>query len=310
MNKLITLFLFLVSTTTFAQVDSRKAATDLDSKMNSQGEMKEGWTKGGTLNINANHTSNDNWQGASEKYAVAINGNLNYFAYRKWKKNLWKSDLLMAYGVLRSPSTNDLFRKNDDRVNLSSLYARKIKTTLYYAAALDVMTQTAPGYDYKKVLSYDSVTNKTTYQKTSSFLTPGNIRGGVGLLWQARKNFSIYLSPATANVYTKIDKDMVNIDFNNVEIGKKIAFGLGTLTRVDYYTTINKTLTYKTRFMAFTDYLNRPFDKIDIDWNNTLMFNVTKYVGVKLDVNFRYYEGQIRRLQVLEMLGVGFTYKF
>jgi hypothetical protein len=193
-------------------------------------------------------------------------------------------------------------------VNLSSLFARKIKKTIYYAGALDMMTQLAPGYNYKNIVSYDSATKKTTYQKTSSFLTPGNIRVGAGFLWQARKNFSLYLSPATANIYTKIDPDMLNTNFNNVDAGKKMAFG--ALMRADYYTTINKMLTYKTRFIAFTDYLNRPFDKIDVDWMNTMMFNVTKYVGVKLDVNFRYYEGQIRRLQVLEMLGVGFTYKF
>ena len=42
-----------------------------------------------SLNVNLNHTSNDSWQGAGEKYALAINGNLNYFAYRKWDKNLW-----------------------------------------------------------------------------------------------------------------------------------------------------------------------------------------------------------------------------
>ena len=80
--------LLLISTSTFAQVDSRKAADAAQEKMSTTGEMKEGWTKGGMLSINLNHTSNDSWTGASQKYNLAINGSINYFAYKKWDKNL------------------------------------------------------------------------------------------------------------------------------------------------------------------------------------------------------------------------------
>lgn len=312
MNKLLTLCvaLGLTSSLAFAQTDTRKTAEELDNKLTKTGEMKEGWTKGGLLTINLNHTSNDAWQGASDKYALAINGSLNYFAYRKWNKNLWKNDLLMAYGVLRSSSTEDLFRKNDDRLMFSSMFARQINKKLYYAASLDAFTQIAPGYDYNTVVKTDSATGDKSYLLNSSFLTPGNIRLGVGILYQPRTNFSVYLSPLTTNIYTKIHKDFRNVDFNGVEAGKSINFGLGAMMRADYFTTINKTLTYKTRFVAFTDYLDRPFDKIDLDWINSILFSGNKYITVKLDVNFRYYEQQIAKLQVLEMLGIGFAYKF
>lgn len=288
--------LLLISTSTFAQVDTRTAANSINEKVSATGELKEGWTKNGVLSINLNHTSNDSWVGASEKYALSINGNLNYSAYRKWGKNLWKNDVLVAYGVLRSPSTFDKFRKNDDRLNLLSTYARQINKKLYYAAALEGFTQMTPGYDYKNPLSYDTASDgkltPTKFKKVSNFLTPGNIRLGVGLLYQARSNFSIYYSPLTLNAYTKIDNDFLNDDLNNVDAGKRVRIGLGSLLRADYFTTINKQFTYKTRLTAFTDYLDRPFNKIDIDWINTLMFNATKYIGVKLDVNLRYYEGQ------------------
>ena len=91
MKKLL-IALLLISTSTFAQVDSRKAAEGAQQKMTTSGEMKEGGTKGGVLPINLNHTSNDSWTGASQKYNLAINGSLNYFAYKKWDKNLWKND--------------------------------------------------------------------------------------------------------------------------------------------------------------------------------------------------------------------------
>ena len=308
MNKIFTtLFFVAFASNLFAQgTDTRKAADDMDNKLHQSGELKEGWTSGGVLSINMNHTKNDNWQGASEAYALSINGSLNYFAYRKWEKNLWKNDVLLAYGVLNSPSTNEKFRKHDDRAILTSMFGHQIKKNLYYAAALDINTQMAPGYDYKIV----DTNSKSGYAKTSNLFTPGLVRLGVGLLWQPRKNLSVYLSPATANVYTKLDKDFRDIKYNSVDSGKTLQFGLGALLRADYYTTINKNLTYKTRFVAFTDYLDRPFNKIDWDWMNSVIFTATKYINVKLDVNFRYYEGQYHKVQWLEMLGVGFAYKF
>lgn len=315
MKKIVlTLLSLSFLTQAFAQ-DSRKAADAIQEKVTATGELKEGWTKNGVLSITLNHTSNDNWVGASEKYALSINGNLNYSAYRKWGKNLWKNDLLVAYGVLRSPSTYDKFRKNDDRLNLLSTYAHQINKKFYYAAALEAATQMTPGYDYKSPTAFDTsgagVVTPSKFAKVSNFLTPGNIRLGIGILYQPRANFSVYYSPVTLNLYTKIDKDFVNIDMNSVEPGKKVRAGVGSLLRADYFTTINKNFTYKTRFTAFTDYLNRPFQKIDLDWLNTFMFNATKYIGVKLDVNFRYYEGQAKnKIQYLEMLGVGFAYKF
>lgn len=307
--------LLLISTSTFAQVDSRKAADAAQEKMTQGGEMKEGWTKGGVLSINLNHTSQDNWVGASQKYNLAINGSLNYFAYRKWDKNLWKNDVLLAYGVNRNDASFDMFQKNDDRLVLSSVFARQIKKNLYYAGALDVNTQMTAGYDYATITKYDSAAQKpTAYAKNSNFLTPGNIRLGIGLLWQPRKNLSVYFSPLTMNMFTKLDKDFLNVKFNSVEAGKKVNVGFGSLLRADYFTTINKQFTYKTRFTAFTDYLNRPFERIDLDWTNSLLFNATKYIGVKFDLNFRYYEGQNPKapykVQILEMLGVGFAYKF
>lgn len=297
--------------TMFAQADSRKAADAVQDKVTATGEIKEGWTKGGVLSINLNHTSNDEWAGASQKYNLAINGSLNYFAYKKWDKNLWKNDVLLAYGVNMNEATFDKFQKNDDRLVLSSMFARQIKKNLYYAGALDINTQMAPGYNYDSIQNVNSDGKPTAFKKTSNFLTPGNIRLGVGILYQPRANLSVYFSPLTMNAYTKIDKDFRNEFMNSVEAGKAVNIGVGSLLKVDYFTTINKTFTYKTRFTAFTDYLDRPFNKIDLDWTNSLLFNATKYIGVKFDLNFRYYEGQNRyKVQILEMLGVGFAYKF
>jgi len=306
--------LLLISTSTFAQIDTRKAADAAQEKMTTTGEMKEGWTKGGVLSINLNHTSNDSWTGASQKYNVAINGSFNYFAYKKWDKNLWKNDVLLAYGVNRNEASFDLFQKNDDRLVLSSMFAREIKKKLYVAAALDINTQITPGYNYDSITKLNGEGKPTAFKKTSNFLSPGAIRLGIGGLYQPKSNLSIYFSPLTMNMYTKLDKAFLNTTLNAVEAGEKVNIGLGSLLKIDYFTNINKTFTYKTRFAAFTDYLNRPMDKIDMDWTNSLMFNATKYIGVKFDLNFRYYEAQNPiapyKVQILEMLGVGFAYKF
>ncbi len=306
MKKILFLVLAIATTTiTYAQTDVRKSAEEVSGKMDADNSsMKEGWTKGGAMGINLNHSSHDNWYTNPEKYILAINGTAFYKAYYKKGKALWLNDFLIGLGSVKSPSNFDRFRKNDDRLLFSSMYAQQMnkKPHWYYAGALDLNTQVLPSYTY--------ATGTDTRVKTGSFMTGGIIRAGLGILYKPNNNFRLYISPLTANIATKLDPDFKNFKAYGVDAGKTMNFGLGALLRADYITKIAGKIDYKTRLDLFTDYLNRPFSKIDCDWLNTFSFNATKYIGVNLNVNVRYHEDENRDIQYIEMLGVGFNYKF
>jgi hypothetical protein len=306
MNKIVLTLLFVTVTnlTVVAQDDVRKAAENVSGKMDADNStMKEGWTRGGAIGINLNHASNNNWYTAPEKYILSISGTGNYKAHYKKGKTLWLNDFLLGLGSVKSPSNFGQFRKNDDRLLFSSMYAKQMnRKNWYYAASMDLSTQVLPSYVYSN--TSDSKT------KIGGFLTPGVIRSGLGVLYKPNNNFRLYISPLTANIITKLDKQFRNVDLFGVDAGKAVNFGLGALLRADYTAKIAGKVDYKTRFDAFADYLDRPFNKIDCDWLNTITFNATKYIGVSLNVNVRYHEVENREIQYIEMLGVGFNYKF
>ena len=302
--------------TTFAQVDVRKTAEDADKKMDQDNSgVALGWTKGGTLGINLNQTSHSNWYTKpSDNMMFAVSGTGTYKAYHRKGHVLWLNDFLLGYGLISGDvTTNNDIRKNDDRLLFSTTYAPKILgKNLYLAFNGDLSTQISKSFDYAAgkfdVNGLPSASGK--YNVLSSFFTPGYIRAGVGILWKPNTNFRLYVSPLTANITGKMASEFKNLDRFGVKAGETINFGLGALVRADYQTIIAKNFSYKTRVDLFTDYLNKPFSKIDVDWLNSVGFNVTKYVGVNFNLNFRYHEDEIYKTQYINNLGVGFNYKF
>jgi hypothetical protein len=299
----------LAAGSVFAQPDARAAAEAVDKKMDQDNSgIPLGWTKGGNLGLSLNQTGHSNWYtNPSDKMMFAINGTGTYKAYHRKGNVLWLNDFLLGYGVVSgNVTTNGDIRKNDDRLLFSTTYAPKILgKNLYLAFNGDLITQISKSFDYA---AGKNATGE--YNVLSNFFTPGYVRAGVGILWKPSTNFRLYVSPLTANITGKLASDFKNLDRFGVKAGETINFGLGALLRADYQTVIAKNINYKTRADLFTDYRDNPFGKIDVDWLNSIGFNVTKYVGVNFNLNFRYHEDEIWKTQYINNLGVGFNYKF
>jgi Protein of unknown function (DUF3078) len=306
--------------TTFAQdIDARKAAEEADKKIDQDvSGIPLGWTKSGSIGINLSETGHKYWYtNPSDNLLFALNGTGTFKAYHRKGNVLWLNDFLLGYGVVSGDVTTDGdIRKNDDRLLFSTTYAPRILgKDLYLAFNGDLSTQISKSFDYAG--GKDPVSKK--YQVASNFFTPGYIRLGVGILWKPNTKFRLYFSPLTANIIGKMDKEFLDRNAFGVAAGKTINFGLGALLRADYQTMFAKNISYKTRLDLFTNYLDKPIAKIDVDWLNTLGFNLTKYIGVNFNLNVRYHEDEKAevsqnvygpRTQYINNLGVGFNYKF
>lgn len=275
--------------------------------------LPQGWKKGGSVNLAFNQTQTSNWITASEKYQIGIAGLITTFANRKKGTTLWLNNGMLQMGVLRSPSTFDQFRKNSDQLTLSTMYAPQIKPKWYYGVSLDLRTQVGNTLDYGRKTDStkmdDGSYKPTGWAKTGSFMTPGNIRAGVGIMYTPNNKFRVYVSPLTASITTKLGQYLRNQNIYGVDSSKSIDFGVGALLRADYQNKFKNGMTYTSRLDLFTNYLDNPFAITNVDWINGLGFTIGKNITAAVNLNFRYYHNEIQDLQFLQMLGLGFNYK-
>ncbi|MFM2385768.1 MAG: hypothetical protein RL660_525 [Bacteroidota bacterium] len=311
MKKITTIVALALATLTATAQSTKESAEAQEAKLKGVdfSKMKDGWIRVGALQLGTNWINTSNWVGASEKFNIGINGVGSFTANRKKGKSLWLNDANLTYGTVMTPSTQGTFRKNQDLLTASSMYAMQIKPKWYYAFSGDLRTQATLGYNYASPVAGGG------YARTTGFMSPGFIRAGVGIMYTPNTKMRVYFSPLTANIVTKLGKDFAGVEMAGVKANEKIAFGLGALLRADYANTFKTgtvlgDLVYKTRFDAFTNYLDNPFGKIDIDWINNIGFQVTKNIAVSGVINTRYYHNVLQNLQYMHNFGIGLSKTF
>ena len=81
--------------------------------------------------------------------------------------------------------------------------------------------------------------------------------------------------------YVAVDRLATNY---GLEEGKKIRSDLGSKLEVNFDYKISDNISYKTRFYYFTG----RYEYVQMDWENTLNFQVSKYISTKLFFHTRY----------------------
>lgn len=247
---------------------------------------KEGWTKGGTLNLNITQSGrNEFWQRGGEREAIGIRAIVDIDIDNKKGKRVFLNSIRARYGMIKATSSGDAFLKNDDYLNLTSMYGRKISTNWSLSALASIETQ------------FDGF-----------FLSPGYLKLGPGFLYSKKSNFSLLLSPAMGNLTTKLATEQKSLSLYGVAAGKTSLFGLGAFAQAKGNFTIAKNMQYKFFATAYSDYFNKP-ELIIFDCTNLLSMTVNKYIGATVALNLRYNDWEVGKLQSQYSIGVGFSYK-
>jgi len=292
------LSLLILTTTTFSllaqdgtvknlQASGTKEVKSLDSN---------GWKKGGSFILNLNQGSLSNWAAGGEQNTFGINGILNYSIQRKADRFTWDNYFELALGFQNATSFNK-FRKIDDRIDITSKYARKIKESKWsYGILANLFTQSLPGYTYEA----------STETKISNFFAPGKVLLSPGFNYQPSDNFSVFISPATARLLLKTDPDFLNQDLFGVAAGEKTYMELGAFATARYTKALSKWATYTGRLDLFSNYRRNP-QSIDILMTNLLTMKFSKALATNISVDIIYDEDVIKRTQLKQILGVGLT---
>ena len=190
--------------------------------------------------------------------------------YNNKRKVQWDNKLDARLGFYQNQGED--IQSNQDLLRMTSKLNLKAIRNWNYAIEAQGNTQMLNHYEA------DGTTPK------SKFLSPADVSFTVGMDFKKsfnRGSVSIFPGPLSYKLNYVADKDLaVNYGF---EEGKKARHDLGSKIEVNFDYKITDNISYKTRFYYFTSYKN-----VQTDWENTINFQVSKYISTKLFFHTRF----------------------
>ena len=248
-----------------------------------------------------------NWyQGGNSHLNLLLNANYNLKLNQTYHPNLL-FELNVQYKLAINSTPDDSIRKyniSEELFQINSKFGVKAAKHWFYTLTLMAKTQFLNNFP----------TN--SHNISASFLSPGELNVGLGMTYSYTNpkktvNLSASISPLSYNLRTCINPH-INPTQYDIELGRKAKSHIGSSAEVNFEWKIYYNIAYKTRLFFFTDY-----KQIQGDWENTITFNINKYLSTMLFVHLRYdsstpqMEGtRWHRWQLREILSFGFNYTF
>ncbi len=239
--------------------------------------------------------------------------NLNLLADVQWDCNYnqklhpkWLFNNTLHYRLGIATAKGDSLRNysiNEDNFQFNSQLGYKAVKNWYYSATLLFKTQLLNNY----------VTNSRTL--AAAFLSSGELNLGLGMTYDYKdkdgyKLFNLSIAPLSYNM--KICRDIVKFDPTKfgIEAGHHTKHNFGSNIEAKFEWKITPSITWKTRFYAFTDY-----KYVQGDWENTLSFAVNSFLNTQIFTHLRFdksrpWNEDWKYWQFKEILSFGLTYKF
>lgn len=254
-----------------------------------------GWKLNGTFILNLNQGALSNWASGGEENVLGMNSILNYAVHFRHNKHTWDNYFDLALGFQNATSFGQ-FRKIDDRIDVTTKYGFRVNQHWYLGLLTNFNSQALIGYDY----------TVESEQKVSSFITPGKIILSPGFDYKTAHRFSLFISPVTARWNLKHDPDFFNIAKFGVDSARKVNTEFGAFVTAKFSASFTKWATYSSRIDLFSNYKRKP-ENIDVLMNNLLTMRFTKIFATNLCLDLIYDDDVKKRLQIKEVLGIGFT---
>ncbi len=264
------------------------------------------WTTSGQVTLNFSQVSLSNWVGGGKSSASGI-GNFDYNALYQRGRLEWDNTLKAGYGLMKE--SGDQVTKNEDKLELNSKLGLELNTEhLLYSSFVNFNTQFAPGYNYPN-----------TTNKISDFLAPAYLTLATGLDYQPSESLSIFFTPLSAKFTFVANDSLSNAGAFGVDPGETVRAEVGSTFKGEYKTTVMPNVDLSTSLTLFSNYFNNP-ENIDVNWDVSLNMKINDYLSANFSTNLIYDHDILvpvddqgntgRRIQLKQVLGVGFSYKF
>ena len=253
------------------------------------------WTKKGNISLLFNQSSyNKQWLGGGTSN-IAGNLGVNYDFNYKNGDVVWDNKFILAYGLSKIKGDAKT-AKTDDRIELNSLWGKKLNGQWYYSMYFNFKTQMDTGSDKNDL-------------KISHFFSPAYFQFGPGFLWKKNDNLSVNFSPAAAKLI------VVHPHFTEfgpsfgVLQGDSSRFEFGASITGYYKLNIMTNVSVENRLNLYSDYLDNP-QNVDIDYQMNVIMKINKYLSANLAFQTIYDDNSIQAFQTREVFGLGVNYGF
>jgi hypothetical protein len=282
----------------------------------------------GSYGLNINQLALTNWAaGGENSWAGKTFANFTLLDHKKAFEQ--KLTGTFAFGISRFADKR--IEKQDDKIDLTYSLSLNSKTQWNVTMVSTFNTQFANGYKYP---------NDSTV--ISGFLAPAYFTVSAGYSYKTKdERFQIYMSPFAGKITFVMNQELADkgsfgvkkgyYDQDSIWIpGENIAPAIGVNAIINYKQPISKSITYTTMLNTFYNYIERRDDDrlpLDINWENTIDFFITKYIRTILFVHLKYdhnttfpvYEtvegvetviDNVPKLQIKESVGIAFVHTF
>ena len=218
------------------------------------------WYQGGTNNLNV-----------LSMFTLEAN-------YNNKRKVQWDNKLDARLGFYQSQEADGKMgdiQSNQDLLRLTSKLNLKAIRNWNYTIEAQGNTQ---------MLNHYNGNDKSQGLK-SRFLSPADASLTIGMDFKKgfkRGSISIYPGPLSYKMTYVGDLSLGTM--YGLEEGKKIRSDLGSKIEVNFDYKITDNISYKTRFYYFTG----RYEYVQMDWENTINFQVSKYISTKLFFHTRF----------------------
>jgi hypothetical protein len=242
----------------------------------------------GALNITQNSFSN--WAAGGENslaYALSLKSKFQN-NQPKW---IWIATGDFDFGQTKQGT--DPIKKTVDKIEINGNYTYKLGKYVNPYAAAGLLTQFTTGYDYSQT---DTAGN---FVPKSGFLDPLYLTQSAGAGFFIKPNLKTRLGLGFKETIADKYRDTYSG-------GKRFKFETGIESVTDYETKLQENLLYVTKLSLFSSFAH--LTTVDMNWENTLSAKVSEYVSVNLYLIFFYDKDISNKLQIKEILAIGFTY--
>ena len=290
--------------------------------------LNERFSFHGNYGLNINQLALSNWAAGGEN-AWTGKAFANFALIYHKKRFEQKLVGAFAYGISRFGDKR--IEKQDDKIDLTYSLSLDSKTQWNISAVATFNTQFADGYKYP---------NDSTI--ISTFFAPAYLTVSAGYSYKTKdEHLQVFMSPLAGKVTFVMNQELADKGAFGVKKGyygqdsiwipgENIAPAIGINVIINYKQPISKSINYTTMLNTFYNYLERRDDdrlRLDVNWENTIHFTITKFLSTILFVHLKYdhnttfpkYEeiegvqtvvDNVPKLQFKESIGIAFLHKF
>lgn len=244
------------------------------------------WKTGAVLNANVTNTGLVNWQGGGQP-SLTITGIFSGFANYAAGKNKWNNLLELGYGITRLGENDDVrIRKSEDRLVFTSKYSRDLGHSMGFAALFDFRSQFDKGFKYDVKVTRPDGTTYLTDDRISDFLSPAYSLTSIGIDYRKDERLYVLFSPLTAKTTIVMDEELSAAGAYGVEKGQNLRYQVGMFLNLGSKLKLMDNVSWQSSLYLFDDY--KTLDRIDIFWDNAVLFTVNKFLQASFNTNLIY----------------------